>query len=56
MQLVLAGTESFANYDQTNLLKADAVNVEVWLDLIEATGTTPEGLGITGHFLYIGQK
>src|SRR5579872_4189714 len=50
-QLVFTGVESFANYDQTALLKADAQNTEVWLDLIEQTGTTPEGLGMTGHFL-----
>jgi hypothetical protein len=44
--------ESLANYDQTSLLKANPENTEVWLDLSEQTGTTPEGLGMTGHFLY----
>lgn len=55
-QLVFAGVESFANYGQAALLKGDAQNTEVWLDLIEQTGTTLEGLGMTGHFLYIGQR
>src|SRR5712692_3254579 len=54
-QLVFTGVESFANYDQKSLLKANPENAEVWLDLIEKTGTTPEGLGMTGHFLYIGR-
>jgi hypothetical protein len=55
-QLVFAGVESFANYDQTAFLNADPQNAAVWLNLIEQTGTTPEGLGMTGHFLYIGRK
>lgn len=55
-QLVYAGVESFANYDQKTLLKADLENAEVWLDLVEQTGTTLEGLGMTGHFLYIGRS
>ncbi len=55
-QLLLTGVESFANYNQTSLLKADAENAEVWLDLIEQTGVTSAGLGMTGHFLYIGRK
>ncbi|MGL5795720.1 MAG: hypothetical protein ACRC06_15235 [Waterburya sp.] len=30
--------------------------LEVWLDLVDATGTTPEGLGMSDHFLYIGRR
>jgi len=26
------------------------------LDLIERTGTTPEGLGATSHYLFIGRR
>lgn len=30
--------------------------VEAWIDLVEETGQTPEGLGMTAHFLFIGKK
>lgn len=55
-EIVLAGVESFAQFNEENMLKLTPEQVEVWLDLIEETGRTPEGLGIAGHFLYIGQK
>lgn len=55
-EIVLAGVESFAQGHEENLLKLVPEQAEAWLDLIEETGRTPEGLGRTGHFLYIGQK
>lgn len=55
-EIVLTGVESFACGHEENLLKLLPEQAEVWLDLIEETGRTPEGLGMTGHFLYIGQK
>jgi len=55
-QIVFAGIESFARGKEENLLKLPSEQQEIWLDLIEETGRTPEGLGTTGHFLYIGQK
>ena len=55
-EIVLTGVESFARGHEENLLKLSPEQAEVWLDLIEKTGRTPEGLGMTGHFLYIGQK
>lgn len=55
-EIVLAGVESFAQFHEENLLKLSSEQAEVWLDLIEETGRTPEGLGSTGHFLYIGRK
>lgn len=55
-EMVLAGVESFAQGHEENLLKLTSEQAEVWLDLIEETGRTPEGLGMTGHFLYIGRK
>ena len=55
-ELVLAGIESFAQGHEGNLLKLTTEQAEVWLNLIEETGRTPEGLGMTGHFLYIGRK
>ncbi len=33
-----------------------AENADAWLDLVEQTGKTPDGLGISDHFLYIGRK
>lgn len=54
-QVVLAGTESFAGKLGREFLSASAASQAVWLDLVERTGTTPEGLGITDHFLYIGR-
>ena len=45
-----------AQSHEENLFKLSPEQAEVWLDLIEKTGRTPEGLGITAHFLYIGQK
>jgi Methyltransferase domain len=55
-EIVLAGVESFARGHEANLLKLSSQQAEVWLDLIEETGRTPEGQGMTGHFLYIGRK
>ncbi|MEO8972417.1 MAG: class I SAM-dependent methyltransferase [Ktedonobacteraceae bacterium] len=52
----LAGVESFAQGNEANLLTLSPEKAQVWLDLIEETGRAPEGLGITGHFLYVGQK
>ncbi|MDB5075243.1 MAG: Methyltransferase type 11 [Chloroflexi bacterium] len=54
-QLVMAGTESFAGKLEPQFLSASAESQAVWLDLVERTGTTAEGLGITDHFLYIGR-
>lgn len=55
-ELALVGIESFAQGSEENLLKLTPEQAEAWLDLIEETGKTVEGLGMTGHFLFIGQK
>lgn len=55
-ELALVGVESFAQSHEENLLKLTPEQAEAWLDLIEEMGRTPEGLGRTGHFLFIGQK
>jgi SAM-dependent methyltransferase len=55
-EIVFAGVESFAQGHEENLLKLSPEQAEAWLDLIEETGRMPEGLGSTGHFLYIGRK
>jgi len=54
-EIALVGTESFTSPWQeqfTNLAPSEA---EAWLDLVAATGNTPEGLGMADHFLYVGR-
>jgi ubiquinone/menaquinone biosynthesis C-methylase UbiE len=55
-EIALVGVESFAQWHEENLPKLTPEQADAWLDLIEETGRMPEGLGLTGHFLYIGQK
>lgn len=55
-QLLLMGVESFTSAWQTNLHGLAADQVEAWVDLVEQTGSTPEGLGASDHFLYVGRK
>ncbi len=54
--IVLAGVESFASAFQDSFLQLSADDVRTWLDVIEQTGRTPEGLGYTDHYLYIGRR
>ena len=55
-QITLTGIESFTSPfpDTANSLSPE--ELEGWLGLVEATGNTPEGLGMTDHFLYIGRR
>lgn len=55
-QVAMIGVESFAAPFATTIHTITPTQVEAWLDLIEATGQTPEGLVMADHFLYIGQK
>jgi hypothetical protein len=55
-EIALVGVESFAQWHEENLSNLSSEQANAWLDLIEETGRTPEGLGVAGHFLYIGQK
>jgi SAM-dependent methyltransferase len=55
-ELALVGVESFSAAWQTTLHDLPAEEAEAWLDLIEATGQTAEGLGFSDHFLYIGRR
>jgi len=54
--LILAGVESFASSFQESFLRLSDADAQVWLDMIEQTGRTPEGLGYTDHYLYIGRR
>ncbi|HSG15081.1 MAG TPA: class I SAM-dependent methyltransferase [Anaerolineae bacterium] len=55
-EVSLVGLESFASTEESRLLDLTHEAREEWLDLIEATGRTPEGLAQSDHFLYIGRK
>jgi 2-polyprenyl-3-methyl-5-hydroxy-6-metoxy-1,4-benzoquinol methylase len=54
-EAALVGVESFSTAWQTRLNDLPLEEVEAWLDLIETTGQSPEGLGRSDHFLYIGR-
>ncbi len=55
-EMILLGVESFASVWQAELARLDAAESSAWLDLIEQTAATPEGLGVSDHFLFIGKK
>jgi ubiquinone/menaquinone biosynthesis C-methylase UbiE len=54
--LVLIGVESFTSTWQPVLNTLPADQAQAWLDLVEQTGVTPEGLGQADHFLFVGRK
>jgi SAM-dependent methyltransferase len=53
-EVALIGVESFSNAWQPALNDLASAETDAWLDLIETTGQTPEGLGLSDHFLYVG--
>lgn len=55
-QLALVGLESFTSPATDHLNRVPAEDRELWLDLVEKTGATPEGLGYSDHFLFIGRR
>jgi 2-polyprenyl-3-methyl-5-hydroxy-6-metoxy-1,4-benzoquinol methylase len=55
-QIAVIGVESFTAPFLTNTYQLGKEEIEAWLDLIEATGQTPEGLAMSDHFLYVGNK
>ncbi len=56
VEIVLTGVESFASKHEPEYHRASPAAKEVLLDLVERTGTTPEGLGATSHYLFIGRR
>jgi len=50
------GVESFLAVWQKNFSDLPAAEAELWLDLVEETSQTPEGIGQSDHFLFIGRK
>ncbi|HEX7734612.1 MAG TPA: hypothetical protein VF458_07110 [Ktedonobacteraceae bacterium] len=57
-EIALVGVESFASkiIGRRAYLHATPASRQVLLDLVERTGTTPEGLGVTSHYFYIGRS
>jgi hypothetical protein len=52
----LARLESFAAARQRTLRDLPDDVREAWLDLIEQTGVTPEGIAQADHWLFVGRK
>jgi SAM-dependent methyltransferase len=50
------GVESFATICQKAFGELPAAEAELWLDLVEETGQTPEGIAQSDHFLFVGRK
>jgi ubiquinone/menaquinone biosynthesis C-methylase UbiE len=55
-QTAYVGVESFTGVWGSTLRALPPADVEAWLALIEQTGATPDGLGASDHFLFVGQK
>jgi ubiquinone/menaquinone biosynthesis C-methylase UbiE len=53
---VLVGVESFVSANRELMAQLPPDDAQAWLDLVELTGTTPEGIGQSDHFLYIGRS
>jgi 2-polyprenyl-3-methyl-5-hydroxy-6-metoxy-1,4-benzoquinol methylase len=55
-QVAFLGVESFTTSWQKIFSGLPPAEAEMWLDLVEETGGTPEGLGQSDHFLFVGRK
>jgi hypothetical protein len=53
---LMLGAESFTGIWQNKIAEPPEAEAEAWLELVEATTATPEGLGASDHFLFIGKK
>ena len=52
----LVGAETFTTAWQKKFIDLPPAEAEAWLDLVEQTGSTPEGLAQSDHFLFVGCK
>ena len=52
----LVGAESFTTAWQKKFNELPPAEAEAWLDLVEQTGSTPEGVAQSDHFLFVGRK
>ena len=55
-QVAMIGLESFSAPFSTTVHTLAPEQVEAWMDLVETTGQTPEGLVMSDYFLHIGKK
>jgi 2-polyprenyl-3-methyl-5-hydroxy-6-metoxy-1,4-benzoquinol methylase len=55
-KMAFLGVESFTSAWQEVFGELPAAEKEVWLDLVEDTCQTPEGIGQSDHFLFLGRK
>jgi SAM-dependent methyltransferase len=55
-KMAFVGVESFTAAWQHFFGGLSGGEKEAWLDLVEDTNQTPEGLGQSDHFLYVGRK
>jgi hypothetical protein len=55
-KVAFLGVESFTAVWQKEFSELPATEQELWLDLVEGTGQTPEGIGQSDHFLFVGKK
>lgn len=55
-EVALIGVDAFLSAWQDQLPGLPVEDQEAWLDLVEAPGQTPDGLGAADHFLCIGRK
>jgi ubiquinone/menaquinone biosynthesis C-methylase UbiE len=55
-EVAFLGVESFTTAWQRIVSDLPAAEAELWLDLVEETGHTPEGIGQSDHFLFVGRR
>ncbi|HMD84638.1 MAG TPA: class I SAM-dependent methyltransferase [Terriglobia bacterium] len=55
-KVAFLGVESFTAVWQKIFSGLPPAEAELWLDLVEETGQTPEGIGQSDHFLFVGRK
>jgi ubiquinone/menaquinone biosynthesis C-methylase UbiE len=54
-EIKFVGVESFVSPHRELIAQLPTEDARAWLDLVEMTGTTVEGIGQSDHFLYIGR-
>ena len=55
-EVILTGIESFTSPWQDEWKSKSAADMAAWLEIIEATGKTVEGMAYSDHFLFIGVR
>lgn len=55
-EVSFVGVESFAGCWQKSFIEQPPTERDAWLDLVDQTALTPEGLCSSNHFLFVGNK